>query len=318
MTPPPDPATGAPPPSGPTSSALAKSATEPQTPVRVVPNPARPRLRPDRPSRSSSAELYLAYSFRDPTLLRTALTHSSLAHERHPPTPDDQPAQADPPAPATHLVDNEQLEFLGDAVLSLTAAEALLREFPTAEEGDLTRLRASIVSRDHLAGVARRLQLGGFLRLGRGEDRNGGRRKPALLADALEAVIAAIYLDGGLPAATTFVRRQIVEPALPDLQKTLEHGALTGDFKTALQERLQADGQQPRYNLLEASGPDHQRRFRIAVAIEAADGTQTTIAEADGTTKKQAQQRAAQLALQHLGLQAPNPSPIAPGSQSPA
>ena len=296
----------------------AKSGNQPQPAAPATPTegslapPARPPRDRTTRSLSASAELYLAYSFRDPGLLRTALTHSSLAHERH----QADPAGAEPSNPAADAIDNEQLEFLGDAVLSLTAAEALLREFPTAEEGDLTRLRASIVSRDHLARVATRLQLGGFLRLGRGEDRNGGRRKPALLADALEAVIAAIYLDGGLPAATAFVRRQIVTPALPDLQKTLEQGALSGDFKTALQERLQANGQQPRYNLLEETGPDHKRRFRIAVAIEAADGTQTPIAEADGATKKQAQQRAAQLALQHLDQPAPASPPGSSGSIS--
>ncbi len=244
---------------------------------------------PDTDTRtpSSSAELYLGYSFRDPSLLRTAMTHSSLAHQHT-------------AVGEARALDNEQLEFLGDAVLSLTTAEILLREFPTAEEGDLTRLRASIVSREHLAGVARRLQLGGFLRLGRGEDRSGGRRKPALLADALEAVLAAIYLDGGLAPVADFVRRQIVDPALPALQQTLAQGAMVGDYKTALQERLQAAGQQPRYLLLEETGPDHQRRFRIAVAVETPDGATSTLAEAEGTTKKQAQQRAAQLALNRL------------------
>ena len=250
-----------------------------------------------------SPELYLDYSFRSPALLRTALTHSSRAHERS-------EDRRDP------SLDNEQLEFLGDAVLNLLAAQALLEEFPNAEEGNLTRLRSSIVSREHLAPVARRLQLGRHMLLGRGEDKSGGRRKPALLADALEAVIAAIYLDGGLEVAREFVKKQIVAPALPELRQALASRVAVGDYKTELQERLQAEGQVPRYLLLEETGPDHLRSFRIAVAVEGRDGTSRTIAEARGTTKKQAQQRAAGLALQLLGKLTGKPAeratPVAP------
>lgn len=243
-----------------------------------------------------SPELYLGYSFRSPALLRTALTHSSRAHER----------QGDGRSPS---LDNEQLEFLGDAVLSLVAAQALLEEFPEAEEGHLTRLRSSIVSRDHLAPVARRLQLGRHMLLGRGEDKSGGRRKPALLADALEAVIAAIYLDGGLEVAQAFVRRQIIDPALPELRKAIRTRVAVGDYKTELQERLQADGQVPRYTLLEESGPDHLRSFRMAVAVDSPDGSSHTLAEGEGSTKKQAQQRAAGLALQLLNARAASAEP---------
>ncbi len=253
-----------------------------------------------------SPELYLGYSFQTPSLLRTALTHSSRAHERN-------EDHRDP------TLDNEQLEFLGDAVLSLLAAQALLDEFPNAEEGNLTRLRSSIVSREHLAPVARRLQIGRHMLLGRGEDKSGGRRKPALLADALEAVIAAIYLDGGLEVARAFVKKQIVDPALPKLRQALAGRVTVGDYKTELQERLQAEGQVPRYLLLEESGPDHQRSFRMAVAVEGRDGSSRTIAEAQGTTKKQAQQRAAGLALQLLGrgpgAPAKSAAPVAPETE---
>ena len=231
--------------------------------------------------------------FRDPTLLHLALTHSSLLHEQPAPQPGNPTGN---PAP-----DNEQLEFLGDAVLSLVVAEVLFRNFASAREGDLTRLRASVVSSEHLASVAVRLDLGAHLRLGRGEDRSGGRRKPALLADALEAVIAALYLDGGLPASAAFIEREVIAPALPALRQALAQGATIGDYKSALQERLQASGRgQPRYVLTDESGPDHKRLFRVAVEIHTADGASTPLAESEGTTKKRAQQEAARLALLHL------------------
>ena len=237
------------------------------------------------------------HTFRDSTLLEIALTHSSLLHE-------------DPSVrvagPVESAPDNEQLEFLGDAVLSLVVAEILFRSFPSAREGDLTRLRASVVSSTHLAAVAVALNLGAHLRLGRGEDRSGGRRKPALLADALEAVIAALYLDGGLPAASAFVEREIVSPALPQLRQALAQGGAIGDYKSALQERLQASGVgQPRYVLTDESGPDHKRLFRVAVQIQAADGSSTALAESEGPTKKRAQQEAARLALLRLDQHLP-------------
>ena len=160
----------------------------------------------------ASDSFQTGHVFASPALLEMALTHSSLLHE--------DPSRRDPDAIAP-APDNEQLEFLGDAVLSLVVAEALFRNFPAAREGDLTRLRASVVSSKYLSGVATRLRLGQHLRLGRGEDRSGGRRKPALLADALEAVIAALYLDGGLRAAAAFIERQVVTPALPELRQAL-------------------------------------------------------------------------------------------------
>ncbi len=233
--------------------------------------------------------------FRDPGLLDIALTHSSLLHE----DPALRGPGTSPPGP-----DNEQLEFVGDAVLSLVVAETLFRNFPSAREGDLTRLRASVVSSKHLAAIAINLNLGAYLRLGRGEDRSGGRRKPALLADALEAVIAALYLDGGLPAAAVFVEREIVAPALPDLRQALAQGVSIGDYKSALQERLQATGLgQPRYVLTDESGPDHKRLFRVAVEIRTAEGLTTSLAESEGPTKKHAQQEAARLAILQLEQQ---------------
>ncbi len=253
---------------------------------------SRPRPAKGRDPQAARETIFrTGHTFRDPTLLDLALTHSSLLHEQPP-----QIGSLHKPAP-----DNEQLEFLGDAVLSLVVAEALFRNFPQAREGDLTRLRASVVSSEHLAAVAMRLNLGAHLRLGRGEDRSGGRHKPALLADALEAVLAALYLDGGLPASAAFIEREVIAPALPDLRQALAQGAAIGDYKSALQERLQASGRgQPRYVLTDESGPDHKRLFRVAVEIETADGVSTPLAESEGTTKKRAQQEAARLALLQL------------------
>src|SRR5271156_3378896 len=243
-------------------------------------------------NRNSSAPLF-GHSFQRPDLLTWALTHRSLAYETNPETL---------PDPAA---DNEQLEFIGDAVLCLVVAEALFRRFSSSREGELTRLRASLVSRRHLGEVAARIDLGSLLRLGRGEEQSGGRKKPALLANALEAVIAALYLDGGLDAARAFIEKQIIEPTLPNLHLALKasetfSGAI-GDHKSALQERLQATGAgQPHYVLTDQSGPDHQKRFRVEVRIDDKSGGSRALAESEGTTKKQAQQDAARLAFQRL------------------
>ncbi len=253
---------------------------------------------PSLPANGASSELFL-HHFQRPELLTRALTHRSLSYETN----------ANPvPDPNT---DNEQLEFIGDAVLGLLSADALFQRFPGSSEGELTRLRASLVSSRHLASVATRIGLGALLRLGRGEDASGGRRKPALLANALEAVIAALYLDGGLPAARTFVETYIIVPALPDLNLALRDrdgnqsqatfsGAI-GDHKSALQEHLQAIGAgQPQYILTDQSGPDHAKRFRVQVHIELPSGETRTLGESEGSTKKQAQQEAARIAFQQL------------------
>ena len=246
-----------------------------------------------RPQPTKTPASLFGYVFQRPELLTWALTHRSLAYESN---------AESLPSPSA---DNEQLEFVGDAVLGLAVAEALFRRFPSSREGELTRLRASLVSRRHLAEVAARIDLGALLLLGRGEDHSGGRKKPAILANALEAVIAALYLDGGLPAARAFIDRHIIEPALPDLHLALQAGdtfsGAIGDHKSALQEHLQAAGfGQPHYVLTDQSGPDHQKRFRVEVRINDNAGGFRALAESEGATKKQAQQEAARLAFQRL------------------
>jgi ribonuclease-3 len=256
-----------------------------------------------KPGRSQSNEAPPAifdHIFQRPDLLTWALTHRSLAYETNPETL---------PDPA----DNEQLEFVGDAVLGLAVAESLFRRFPSSREGELTRLRASLVSRRHLGEVGARIDLGSLLRLGRGEEQSGGRKKPALLANALEAVIAALYLDGGLDAARAFIEKHIIEPALPDLHLALDGGktfsGAIGDHKSALQEHLQATGAgQPHYVLTDQSGPDHQKRFRVEVRVDDKAGGSRALAESEGSTKKQAQQAAARLAFERLVAESRNPA----------
>jgi ribonuclease-3 len=223
---------------------------------------------------------FFDYKFKNASLLTLALTHSSLAYENNPEGTRE---------PGT---DNEQLEFIGDAVLGLVVAEALYRRFPGSREGDLTRLRASLVSSRNLAVVAMRIQLGPMLRLGRGEEHSGGQKKPALLANALEAVIPA----------RDFIHRHIMEPAEDDLVGVLDSSepfsGAVGDYKSALQERLQAEGAgQPKYVMTDQSGPDHKKRFRIEVRVGDGGGGFITLADAEGTTKKLAQQEAARRAL---------------------
>jgi ribonuclease III len=251
--------------------------------------------RPIAPPAAPAEALFFGYKFKDTSLLTLALTHSSLAYESNP------DGMREPGS------DNEQLEFIGDAVLGLVVAEALYRRFPGSREGDLTRLRASLVSSRNLAKVASHIQLGPMLRLGRGEEHSGGQKKPALLANALEAVIAAMYLDGGLAPARDFIHRYIIEPADADLVGVLDSpepfSGAVGDYKSALQERLQAAGAgQPKYVMIDQSGPDHKKRFRIEVRVGNGAGGYITLAEAEDTTKKLAQQEAARRALASLLL----------------
>ena len=252
------------------------------------------RTEPDRTRDAGSAFAEaVGHAFGKPELLEWALTHRSLAYER---APDER---------AKTTGDNEQLEFLGDAVLGLIVAEDLFRRFPESREGELTRLRASLVSRRHLGEVAARIDLGAVLLLGRGEEQSGGRRKPALLANALEAVIAALYLDGGLEAARRFIERVVIGPSVPELERALASGGTfsgaIGDHKSALQEYMQSAGAgQPQYVLTAESGPDHQRTFRVEVRLQDEDGGSRSIAESEGTSKKQAQQEAARIALERL------------------
>jgi ribonuclease-3 len=245
-------------------------------------------------------ERSLKHRFRHTALLEQALTHSSLAFE--------QGTRNEKPAP-----DNEKLEFLGDAVLGLLVAQSLYESFPDLEEGDLTRLRAALVSRRHLGKVAESLHLGDYLRLGRGEERNGGRSKAVLLANSFEAVLAALYLDAGIEAAREFVKHTVIDPTAPRLYKGLERGDIMGDHKSALQEMLQAKGAAPpEYEVKAESGPDHRKKFLVEVIIPAATNLPPVTAHGTGTTKKRAEQEAARMAF--LQLQEQSPSSLAPAA----
>lgn len=241
-------------------------------------------------AQGSSIEERLGYVFEQASFLEQALTHSSLAFERGQGT-----------APCD---DNEQMEFLGDAVLGMLVAEALYRRFPERREGDLTRMRALLVSRKHMGQVAERIGLGPHMLLGRGEERSGGRRKPVLLANAMEAVLAAVYLDGGLEAARALVEREIVHPREQELIQMVggSIGGASGDFKSALQELLQSSKtpMQARYVLVGESGPDHSKHFQVHVQIRC-EGDDMLQFSGEGATKKQAQQGAAEQAF--LALQ---------------
>jgi ribonuclease III len=226
-------------------------------------------------ARSSLDDLQkaLGYRFRDPELLLEALTHSSYARE----------------APGG-VRDNEQLEFLGDSVVNFLVSVRLADTFPDGPEGKLSRVRAGLVSAVHFAQVAKRLELGRYLRLGRGEEKTDGRAKPALLADALEAVVAALFRDGGLDAARVFVEKYVLPPDLG------EETQLPVDFKSALQEYLQA-GHMPaaEYRVTAETGPEHEKLFTVVVTAG-----QGGSAEGTGRSKKAAEQRAAELLLERL------------------
>ena len=244
-------------------------------------------------SKQADLESRLGHRFANPELLHLALTHRSFAYESR--GVDERTATA---VPGT---DNEQLEFLGDAILGLAVAEALFTHFPQCSEGELTRLRASLVSRKRMAEVGAALGLGDFLILGRSAEQVGGRRKPALLANAAEAVIAALYLDGGLKAARHLIDRAVIEPEMPALRKALEGstGGALRDHKTLLQERVQAtNAGKLRYIDAGQTGPAHERLFSVEAQLEAATGTRI-LSSAEGATKQEAQQRAAEIALEH-------------------
>lgn len=209
----------------------------------------------------------LGYGFANRELLETALTHRSFANENR----------------ALGRSDNEKLEFLGDAVLDLVVGERLMERFPEASEGELSVTRAQVVSEAGLSEVARELGLGGHLFLGRGEDQTGGRDKPSLLADAFEAVIAAVYLDGGFEAARALIHRVLGE--------RIDNVETTGfyDFKTRLQEAAQARLRAtPVYRVVGEEGPDHDKTFVVAVEINDREW-----GRAVGKSKKSAEQRAA-------------------------
>ena len=221
-------------------------------------------------------EARIGYRFNDRGLLEHALTHKSRAAEDV----------------SGGVIDNESLEFLGDAVLGLVVADALFRRFPDYDEGQKSKIKASVVSTQSLAKHAERLDLGQHLILGRGEEKTGGRYKAALLADAYEALIAAVYLDGGIEAASGFLMRELGD-AIEAGQQPDFHGE---DFKSALQERLQSLGRPlPQYRVVHEEGPDHRKVFHVDVVVGG-----ETLAGAPGRTKKEAEQEAARLALERL------------------
>jgi ribonuclease III len=237
----------------------------------------------------SELEERLGYRFQDRELLEGALTHSSAASDLR-------ASCGGETAHRAKLEDNERLEFLGDAVLELLTREYLLEKFPEWSEGQLSKSRARIVNARSLAAAARRLAIGEHLRLGRGEEKTGGREKPALLADAFEAVVAAIYLDGGLGAARKVLQRVLFEQTL----EARGEAVAESDQKSALQEFLQGRGQSPaEYRLAGESGPDHQKVFQVEVW---AGGK--CLASGAGGTKKEAEQRAARSALEQFGKMA--------------
>ena len=237
----------------------------------------------------SELESVLGHTFLRPDLLTRALTHRSLAHEQI-------LGNEDPSG------DNERLEFLGDAVLGLVVAESMFLLHPGWREGELTRVRAQLVSRQHMAEVAASLDLGRHLRLSRGEDRSGLRRKSTVLSNAMEAVLGALFLDGGLEPVRAFVRRHVMGETAEQLARDLHSGAALGNYKSALQEHLQAaHAGTPVYKVKSESGPDHRKRFLVEVRLKPADGEPgSPLARGLGGTKKIAEQDAARRALARL------------------
>lgn len=218
-------------------------------------------------------EAKLGYTFRDEQLLENALTHSSYANEHR----------------SKGVLSNERLEFLGDAILGLVVADHLYRNRPELPEGDLTRIRAALVCESSLVEVARGLDLGRYLKLGRGEEGCGGRRRPSILADAVEAVLAAVYLDGGIGQV-----RQIISTLIIDQGE--QKVAKGRDFKTMLQELAQREtGRVLSYELVGESGPDHHKTFSMQVLLNG-----QLVGEGQGHSKKEAEQAAAQAALERL------------------
>ena len=215
----------------------------------------------------------IGYRFQNITLLQNALAHSSYANERW----------------HNSLMSNERLEFLGDSILGMVVAEHLYRNFPDRPEGELTRMRADMVCETSLAAIAEQVGLGGHLLLGHGEEAGGGRNRASILADAVESVIAACFLDGGMEAARAFIARFV-------LCKVPEKQLVNRDYKTALQELVQQKKNQTlTYTLVGESGPDHDKQFVVQVSL---NGSQ--IGKGVGTSKKRAEQDAARDALEHM------------------
>jgi ribonuclease III len=228
----------------------------------------------ERETLLAELERKLDVRFRDRTLLHTALTHGSVGNE----------------ARSRHGDNYERLEFLGDAVLNLVISDHLYRVFPTRLEGDLARLRAAVVSEGPLARVARSMELGRYLLLGRGEEKGGGRTRASLLADALEAVVGGVYVDSGYGVAHFCVTRWFAE----ELSRLEEPGE--GDYKSQLQEMIQQrERRLPRYRITGQAGPEHNRAFIAVVEVNG-----RLLGEGRGKSKKEAEQSAAQQALEQL------------------
>jgi len=237
-------------------------------------------------------EQRLGYRFAHSGLVEQALTHSSHARE----------VDSAQPAGASRTGDNEQLEFLGDAVLGLVSAQELFHRFPHFREGELSKLRAHLVSEKHLIRVAKQLEIGHYLRLGRGEEKSGGRNKTALLVDALEAILGAMYLDSGLDAVRRVVLGHIIGPELEHIQQSGNRLPLN-DYKSALQEKLQAAGcPQPNYVLVKEQGPEHRKTFTVEARLNPVAGgaMPSLVGRAEGSTKKNAEQDAARQLLEQL------------------
>ena len=217
----------------------------------------------------------IGYAFRDRTLLENALTHSSYANEHR----------------EKGMPSNERLEFLGDSILGLVVAEHLYRTCPTLPEGDLTRLRASLVCEGSLVEVAKSLDLGSYLKLGRGEESGGGRSRPSIQADAVEAMLAAVYLDSGIGQARKLIHALILDG---ELQK--KASSVSRDYKTALQELIQREnGRTLAYRLIGESGPDHAKLFEMEVLLNG-----RPVGAGEGRSKKEAEQAAAKAAIANL------------------
>jgi len=221
-------------------------------------------------------EQAIGYVFRDAGLVSQALTHKSYSNEQ--------------PGVAEH---NERLEFLGDAVLELVISDWIYRNYPDIPEGGLTRIRAEVVSEKGLSEIALALEIGSGLQLGKGEEKCGGREKPSLLSDALEAILGAVYRDGGYDAARGVIERLFAEPVAASAQ--LRYGS---DYKTCLQERFQAlYNELPEYGLVEVDGPDHDLVFTMEVRFRG-----QLLGKGRGSSKKSAEQKAAAMALDHVLL----------------
>ena len=243
-------------------------------------------------------ETALGHGFANRELLVRALTHRSLANERAA----NEQALENGKEEANGAGDNERLEFLGDAVLGLVVGEALFGAHPEWQEGELTRVRAQLVSRQHMAEVATAIGLGSHLRLSRGEDRGGLRHKSTVLSNTMEAVMAALFLDGGLEPVRAFARRWVMGEAAEQLAQELRSGAALGNYKSALQEHLQAArAGTPVYKVKSESGPDHRKRFLVEVRLKTDEGEPgKPLARGMGSTKKHAEQDAARRALDRL------------------